>query len=73
MPSAPRIIEDPVNVTVMRNEPNTLRCAFEGDNSMPFVAIVRNGALYAAAAAIYGAVVALVTAGAGNFIRRQFH
>lgn len=27
----PRIIEDPVNVTVMRNEPATLRCAFEGE------------------------------------------
>lgn len=31
MPSAPRIIEDPVNVTLMRNKPATLRCAFEGE------------------------------------------
>lgn len=31
MPVAPRIVEDPMNVTVMRNEPATLRCAFEGE------------------------------------------
>jgi roundabout axon guidance receptor 2 len=26
----PRIIDDPTNVTVLRNEPATLRCAFDG-------------------------------------------